>query len=161
MKRTQKASFIAGAIEFIKLQLAGNILFWGTYIGYFLLYEVANWDSLQSLVVASLVAHGLFFIANKEWVFEDETGQRKTGSEAIRFTLFMGLNFFINLAIITGLQQYYDITPYIGQFIAAFFFTIWSFIGLKFWVFRDVKHPALTIKSGAKKHARKRRASSK
>lgn len=149
MKRTQKASLIATAIEFVKLQLAGNILFWGTYIGYFLLFELAGWGYMEALVTASLVSHFFFFLANKEWVFEDETGKRKTSVEAIRFALFMGLNFFINIGIITGLQHYFDITPYIGQFIAAFFFTIWSFVGLKYWVFRDVKHSALKIKRKA------------
>lgn len=156
MNRTQKRSLIETAIEFVKLQLAGNILFWGTYIGYFLLFEVAEWGYLEALVTASLVAHFLFFIANKEWVFEDETGKRKTSVEAVRFVLFMGLNFFINLGIITGLKEYFDITPYIGQFISAFFFTIWSFVGLKYWVFRDVKHSALTIHTKAKKNGKRR-----
>lgn len=156
MNRTQKRSLIETAIEFVKLQLAGNILFWGTYIGYFLLHEFVHWDSMTSLIMASLIAHFLFFIANKEWVFEDETGKRKTGTEAVRFTLFMGLNFFINLGIITTLDYSFDISPYIGQFISALFFTVWSFIGLKYWVFRDVKHPALTIKTKAKKNGRRR-----
>jgi len=156
MNRTQKKSLIETAIEFVKLQLAGNILFWGTYIGYFLLFELAGWGYMEALVTASLASHLLFFIVNKEWVFEDETGKRKTSIEAIRFALFMGLNFFINIAIVTGLQQYLDISPYIGQFISAFFFTIWSFVGLKYWVFRDVKHPALTIKTKVKKSGKRR-----
>ena len=156
MKRAQKASLIETAIEFVKLQLAGNILFWGTYIGYFLLEDVAQWGYMEALVTASLAAHFLFFIANKEWVFEDETGKRKTSVEVLRFIIFMGLNFFINLGIVVGLQQYFDITPYIGQFISGFFFTIWSFVGLKYWVFRDVKHPALTIHTKVKKHGRRR-----
>lgn len=156
MNRRQKRSLIETAIEFVKLQLAGNILFWGTYIGYFVGREVVGWDSMTSLVISSLCAHFLFFLANKEWVFEDETGKRKTGVEAVRFIIFMGLNFFINIGIITGLDNYYDIDPYIGQFISAFFFTIWSFIGLKYWVFRDVKHPALTIKTKAKKNGKRR-----
>lgn len=156
MNRTQKKSLIATAIEFVKLQVAGNILFWGTYIGYFLLFELAEWGYMEALVTASLVSHFLFFIANKEWVFEDETGKRKTSIEAIRFALFMGLNFFINIGIITGLQQYFDISPYIGQFISAFFFTIWSFVGLKYWVFRDVKHSGLKLNTKAKKNGKRR-----
>lgn len=156
MNRTQKKSLIATAIEFVKLQLAGNILFWGTYIGYFLLFEIAEWGYMEALVTASLVSHFLFFIANKEWVFEDDTGKRKTSVEAIRFALFMGLNFFINIGIITGLQQYFDISPYIGQFISAFFFTIWSFVGLKYWVFRDVKHSGLRLSKKANKNGKQR-----
>lgn len=156
MKRTKKQSLIQAVIEFIKLQLAGNVLFWGTYAGYFLLHELAHWEYLHSLVTASIVAHFLFFIVDKEWVFEDETDRRKTSTEALRFVIFMGLNFFINLGIITGLQEYFGISPYIGQFISAFFFTIWSFIGLKYWVFRDVKHPALKVRTKRKRHGKRR-----
>lgn len=156
MNRTQKRSLIETAIEFVKLQLAGNILFWGTYIGYFVGREFIHWDSMTALITSSLLAHLLFFIVNKEWVFEDETGKRKTGVEAVRFIIFMGLNFFINIAIITGLDNYFDIDPYIGQFISALFFTVWSFIGLKYWVFRDVKHSALKIKTKAKRNGRTR-----
>ena len=149
------------AIEFVKLQLAGNVLFWGTYIGYFLLHEMAHWEYMHALVTASAIAHILFFIVDKEWVFEDETGRRKTSTEAIRFVLFMGLNFFINLGIIAGLKEYFGITPYIGQFISGLFFTVWSFVGLKFWVFRDAKHPAIVIKTKRKSHGRARRVSPK
>jgi phage shock protein PspC (stress-responsive transcriptional regulator) len=44
-------------------------------------------------------------------------------------------NFFINLGIIAGLDYYFGISPYIGQFVSAAFFTLWTFGGLKYWVF--------------------------
>ena len=146
MNRKQKKSLVKIVIEFIKLQLAGNILFWGTYIGYFLLHTLAGWPEVSALATASIFAHLLFFIADKEWVFDDKTGRRKTKSEITRFVMFMGLNYFINLGIITGLRVYFDIDPYIGQFIAGWFFTFWTFIGLRFWVFREMKHVAITVK---------------
>lgn len=158
MKKKQKKSLIKLAIEFVKLQLAGNILFWGTYIGYFLLHELRNWPDVWALATASIFAHFLFFIANKEWVFDDKTGKRKTSSEIKRFITFMGLNYFINLGIIMGLETYFGITPYIGQFLSGLFFTFWSFIGLRFWVFREVhRHPGLTLESKKLKERRRAR----
>lgn len=155
MNKKQKKSLIKIAIEFVKLQLAGNILFWGTYIGYFVLHEILNWPDANALASASIIAHGLFFIVNKEWVFDDKTGRRKTSSEIKRFVIFMGINYFINIGIIMGLQVYFGITPYIGQFIAGLFFTFWTFIGLRFWVFREVhRHVAITVET---KRAKERR----
>lgn len=151
MNRTQKKSLIKLAVEFIKLQLAGNVLFWGTYAGYFILHELAHWSDIPALATASLIAHALFFIANKEWVFDDKTGRRKTGNEIVRFVLFMGLNYFINLGIVAGLKEYAGLTPYIGQFAAAAFFTVWNFIGLRFWVFQEIHHHALTVKPRRRK----------
>lgn len=160
MTEKHKKTLLKYLVDFIKLQLTGNILFWGTYIGFFLLHELAHWHETLALAIASICAHALFFIVNKEWVFDDKTGKRKTSSEVIRFVLFMGLNYFINIGIITGLSHFFNITPYIGQFIAAVFFTAWNFIGLRFWVFQEMHHHALTtkyVKEGKKRRARAKR----
>ena len=135
MDKIKKQFTLQNLIAFIKLQLAGNVLFWGTYIGYFLLHEVADWSELAALATASTIAHIAFFIVDSEWVFDEKGERRKTPGELWRFVVFMGLNYFINLGIITGLSYYFDITPYIGQFISALFFTFWTFIGLRYWVF--------------------------
>lgn len=162
MNRRQKKSLIKITIDFIKLQLAGNILFWGTYVGYFLLHTLFGWSEVSALASASVVAHLLFFIADKEWVFNDKTGRRKTRSEITRFIIFMGVNYFINLGLITGFRVYFGIDPYIGQFLAGFFFTFWTFIGLRYWVFREMKHHAITVKKPKRgKNARIRKSSVK
>lgn len=143
MEKIKKQFTFQNFIQFIKLQLAGNILFWGTYIGFFLLYEIAKWPELSALATASIVAHVLFFIADSEWVFDEKGQRRKTPGELTRFVIFMSINYFINLGIIAGLSYYLDLTPYIGQFVSALFFTFWTFIGLKYWVFRKPKRTKL------------------
>lgn len=166
MTEKKRKKIIRYAIDFVKLQLTGNILFWGTYGGYFVLHEMMGVSETPALATASIFAHVLFFVVNKEWVFDDKTGKRKTSQEITRFVLFMGLNYFINLGIITGLSHFFGITPYIGQFIAGFFFTAWNFIGLRFWVFQEMQHSALTtkyVKEGKKRRAKTgtRKASAK
>lgn len=157
MNRKRKKSLIKLAFEFIKLQLAGNVLFWVTYVGFFVLHELLHWPDAAALATASGIAHIVFFLINKEWVFSDKTGRRKTSSEVAKFLLFMGLNYFINLGIVTGLQHYFDVTPYIGQFVAAIFFSVWNFVGLRFWVFQEMHHHAITVKSSKRrKHVRRR-----
>ena len=140
-------------IQFIKLQLAGNILFWGTLIGSFILHDVVGWSEFAALVVASVTSHALFFIADKEWVFNEGKDGRKSSDEIARFIIFMGLNFFINLGIVTSVDMFLDahsipfepltklgesidVNLYIAQFVSGLFFTFWTFIGLKYWVFR-------------------------
>ena len=152
MEKIKKQFTLANLIQFIKLQLAGNILFWGTYIGFFLLHEIANWSELTALAMASIIAHGLFFIADSEWVFDEKGERRKTSGELTRFVIFMGLNYFINLGIIAGLSYYLNISPYIGQFISALFFTLWTFVGLKYWVFPA---PKVQRRKGVKSASRK------
>lgn len=161
MKQKQKTAYIKLVIEFVKLQLAGNVLFWGTYVGFFFLDAVLNWPQLPALITASLIAHFLFFLIDRDWVFADKTGKRKSSGEVIRFIIFMGVNFLINLAIIEGLSVYFDLSPYYGQFVSAAFFTVWNYVGLKFWVFQVPQHHAITIHSTRKKKDVRRRKSSK
>jgi putative flippase GtrA len=151
MEKVKKQFTLQNLIEFIKLQLAGNILFWGTYFGFFLLYEVANWTEVLALAVASVIAHVMFFIANSEWVFDEKGERRKSSGELTRFVVFMGVNYFINLGIIYALSHFFSITPYIGQFISALFFTLWTFIGLKYWVFSEA-HRHASLRARGKKH---------
>lgn len=168
MRKNQKKKWWRLVLEFVKLQLAGNVLFWGTYLGYALGHEFLHWDSTLSMTIGSLSAHVLFFIIDKNWVFSTKTGKKKTQEEIIKFIIFMGLNFFINLGITLGLERYFGITPYIGQFIAGVFFAVWSYLGLKFWVFSSGQHAAhhhgLTVetsKSKENRHARAKRLAAK
>ncbi|HET7630005.1 MAG TPA: GtrA family protein, partial [Candidatus Saccharimonadales bacterium] len=130
--------------------------FWGTYLGFPIFHEVLGWPSFWSLFTASLIGNILFFILDKKWVFADQSsGRRRTRTEVVRFTLFMTLNFFINLAIVEGLKYYFDVSEYIGQFVAAFFFTVWNYIGLKFWVFgQGIPHAYHLLKKELREYAR-------
>lgn len=153
MEQIKSQFTLKNFIQFVKLQLAGNILFWGTLIGSFVFHEVLHWTEVAALVTASVIAHALFFIADKEWVFSEGGDNRKSSDEITRFIIFMGLNFFINLGIVTSVDSFLDKNPaalnlidrlntnldvnlYLAQFVSALFFTFWTFIGLKYWVFR-------------------------
>lgn len=158
MRQKQKKSLIKLAVEFVKLQLAGNVLFWGTLGGTFVFNSLLGWAELSSLVVASLIAHALFFIVDKQWVFADKKGRRKTNTEITRFVLFMGFNYFLNLAIIQALITYTPLNVYTSQFVSALFFTAWNFLGLRFWVFQVPEHHAITVHTVKKRAKRVRRA---
>lgn len=158
MAKKQKKNWWRLVIEYIKLQIAGNILFLGTYIGYAVGHELFGFNSLVSITIGSLIAHVLFFIVDRNWVFSERTGKRKTKQLIIRFVAFMGLNFFINLGITLGLEKYFGLSPYIGQLVAGMFFAVWSYLGLKFWVFRSgqhVRHQALTLVTPKTKEKRR------
>jgi putative flippase GtrA len=167
MAKKAKQSFTKNVIEFIKLQLAGNVLFWVTYLGTAFFDLVLGQPNWRALVMAAVIANTLFFIINRDWVFNDEDNKRKNTGEAVRFAIFMGFNFFLNLGMILALEEYFDISPYIGQFLVGVFFAIWSWLGLKFWVFRHARHAhhhALTIetrKSNAKRHTKYKQLAAK
>lgn len=167
MRAKTKRNIWKNVIQFLKLQVAGNILFWGTYVGYAigdLWFKAETWVAVG---LSSIIAHVLFFVVDKNWVFSDKTGKRKTSDEIVRFAVFMGFNYLLNLGIIVGLDTFFHISPYVGQFISGFFFTVWTWVGLKFWVFRHVRHArysGITIetrKTNAKRYAKYQRLKAK
>jgi putative flippase GtrA len=161
MKKTKKKNLLKLLIQFVKLNLAANILFWGTYAGFAVFDRLLGWEELPALATASILAHILFFIVDKNWVFVDKTGRRKTRDELVKFAIFMGFSYILNIAIIRGLSEYAGISPYIGQFIAAGFFVFWNFIGLRWWVFREMRHQAITVQRSKGERNGGRRTSSK
>lgn len=147
MKKRQKRKLIKLALTFIKLQLAGNILFYGTLGGSFLFSRLFDWPPILDVAVASILAHILFFIVNKEWIYNKKTSQRKSRQEIRRFILFMGTNYFINLGLIYIFTRFIGVNEFIAQVMAAGFFAVWNFLGFQFWVFETTKHPAITYHS--------------
>lgn len=189
-EKNSKTNPLTYVWEFIKLQLAGNVLFLGTLIGFFVGESLLNAPVLPSLIIASILAHSAFFLLNRNWVFAsgDEASNKQTIS---RFILFMGLNFILNILMIEifantlrhapdapttgalyGAWSYITdwLTPmtgsltdnwqyYVAQVLTGLVFSVWSFIGLRFWVFASPhsyaeasRQQALIVQTKRKQH---------
>lgn len=160
MKTKIKKSRIELLIEFIKLQLAGNIPFWGTYGGFALLDQVFKLPHFYALAIPTILANALFFVVDDKWVFANARGKRKSPYEVVKFMIFMSFSALLLFVITYSLEQYFGITPYLGQFISGFFATAWTFIGLRFWVFAPPHHHRIFINyaKSARPKARRRRS---
>lgn len=179
-KKSKKQFSIQLIWEFIKLQLASNILFFGTLFGFYAGDKILHLPQLYALIIASILAHILFFIVDLEWVFTSD-GKQRSGRAMRRFIIFMTFNFFLNIALVEFFGWLLRSTPessltgslftiwhfatgwlepltgelvvnwemYVAQFLAGLLFTGWSFIGLRFWVFKPVSHYARTSRHQA------------
>lgn len=134
----RKKFYLLG-FEFIKLQIAGNIPFWGTYAINFMLDKGLNVNQFQSLLVATVIANALFFVVDDRWVFSSSRKKRRASTDAWRFVIFMSLSALLTFNITWQLNQLFGISVYIGQFISAALSILWTFIGLRFWVFAPTK----------------------
>ncbi len=130
---------LQGFLEFIKLQIAGNIPFWGTYFLFALLDKVFYAQTMPALFVSTIAAYTLFFIVSDWWVFSKSRGQRKKTTNIWRFIVFMSITALLTFNITIQLDEILGISPYIGQFISAGISISWTFVGLKFWVFAPTK----------------------
>ena len=55
---------------------------------------------------------------------------------ASRYVFIESIGFVLDYLIIGGLKHI-GITPYVGFFISAAFFTIWSYLWYRYWVFPE------------------------
>lgn len=147
-KKTKKSSFVASlrkkpfyqlGTEFIKLQIAGNIPFWGTYFINFILDKGLGVPTFQSLLVATVLANAVYFVVDDRWVFSSSRKKRRASTNAWRFVVFMSLSALLTFNITWQLHELLGISVYIGQFISAALSILWTFIGLKFWVFAPTR----------------------
>ncbi len=135
----RRQALLQGFLEFIKLQIAGNIPFWGTYFLFALLDKVFYAQTTPALFVSTIAAYTLFFVVNDWWVFNKSRSQRKKTTNIWRFIIFMSITALLTFNITIQLDEIFGISPYIGQFISAGISISWTFIGLKFWVFAPAK----------------------
>lgn len=172
--------------EFIKLQIAGSVLFFGTILGFYVGENLLHAPLLPTLVVSSALAHVAFFMINRAWVFSGM--QSRSGrSTIVRFSIFMGVNFFLNILLVeliaqalrsssstlltSSLLSAWAFTTewlatitgglmtnwqhYIAQILTGLLSSIWTFIGLRFWVFKSSKQHANASLSRAMTHQTK------
>ena len=137
MKRKQKKSLLHLLTEFAKLQLAGYIPFWGKYLGFAFFDNFTPVPTFYALLIPMVLANIIFFYVDDKWVFSHPAGTRKNNFEAVKFAVFILISEIFVLGITYGLYNFADITPYIGQFISGFIMAIWTFFGLRFWVFKS------------------------
>lgn len=141
MKTKKKKSLIELVTEFAKLQLAGYIPFWGKYLGFAFFDHFTPFSQFYSLLIPTILFNIIFFIVDDKWVFIHKGRTHKTAPEAIRFIMFIAFSELIVFSMTISMATYLNVTPYIGQFISGFFMAIWTFVGLRFWVFADEKTP--------------------
>lgn len=146
MRKRNKKRLIELVTEFAKLQLAGNIPFWGTYLGFWFFDQVMHLPELAGLTIATVASNIVFFIVDDKWVFTSKRGsqtQRKSHYEILKFVIFMSFTAFLSLMLTHGWSVYLGISPYIGQFLTGAVMTAWIFSGLRFWVFSPPHHHGL------------------
>ena len=140
MHQKRRVELKQGFFEFIKLQIAGNIPFWGT-LGLFSLLDLGFYaNDYWALLVSTVAAYTLFYFVNDMWVFSRTRYSRNKAIEIWRFIVFTSFSALLIFNINWFLNQYFGISLYASQFISAGLSIFWTFPGYKFWVFSPANY---------------------
>lgn len=124
------------ARQFLKYMVGGNLYFWSGYAIFALCYSVLGWWWLWAKVAADIVGWSLNYFVQRYWTFAGKHQKLSEMQHVARYLFIESVGFVLDYVII-GVLKALGVTPYIGFFISAGFFTIWSFLWYKYWVFPE------------------------
>jgi len=86
-------------------------------------------------ILSDAIGWTLNYIVQRLWTFSDHVSLGEM-QHAGRYIAIESVGFVMDYALIGGLVHI-GISPYIGFFISGIFFTFWSFLWYKYWVFPE------------------------
>lgn len=114
--------------------VAGGAFFWSGYAAFALFDGIFHWPLILAKPLANGIGLTVNYILEDLWVFKSAKHQRSSQQRGGRYLGLTAANFVIDYLIVAGLKQA-GLTPYLGQFVSAGFFTLWNFVWYKYWVF--------------------------
>jgi putative flippase GtrA len=121
-------------VQFLKFMVGGTVYFWSGYLVFAFCYSVLKWDWLPSKIAADVVGWTLNYFVQRYWAFANNKLKHHDERILGRYGVISLLNLALDYAIIAGLKAL-GVTPYIGFFISAGFFTVWNYVWYRFYVF--------------------------
>lgn len=126
--------------RFIEYMVAGGAWFWSGYGLFALMYSVLGFDIITSKIASYLFGFTINFLLERYWVFNGREARKQLDTVSIRYVIISVVNLGIDTLIVWGLSLY-GVSPYIGQFVSAGFFTIWNYLWYRLWVFAKKTPP--------------------
>ncbi len=122
-------------VRFSNLLVGGGIYFWLGYAVFALSYSGFHWYWLPAKIAADVIGWTANYLVQRFLAFKDRARLSEM-EHASRFIIIEMIGFVLDYLMIWGLRAI-GITPYIGFFISAAFFTVWSYFWYKHWVFPE------------------------
>jgi putative flippase GtrA len=122
------------AIMFARFLLVGvaNTLF-GLGTTYAMMYFLRV-DAVPANAAGYAVGLLFSFTFNKRWTFSNR--DRGAGS-LLKFVLVIGAAYIVNLAVVLGAKDLFQVNPYVAQAMGIIPYTILSFLGCRYYVFKN------------------------
>ena len=125
--------------QFFKYVAGGSLYFWSGYAIFAVGYSVLHWSWLWAKIAADSIGWTLNYIVQRYWAFAGPNRHLSEMAHIGRYVFIETIGFGIDYAIIWCLNHI-GVTPYIGFFISAAFFMVWSYLWYKYWVFPAIKN---------------------
>lgn len=123
-------------IQFAEYMISGGAYFWTGYLVFFLADKGLGWSLWWAKLASNLVGWTINFVLQRYWVFKNPQLKGQLAETTGRYLTITAVNFMLDYFIVAGLKTL-GLTPYLGQFVSAGFFTVWNYLWYRFWVFPE------------------------
>lgn len=127
-------------IEFSKFTVVGAINFVFTFILFFWLVKIIDFNYLLALIVVSLLGMILTYSLNHVWVFKPEEKLAFRG-RLVKYILAGALSIALNVAVLKYLVECTGFDPFYVQMALIPFIVVFNFSTAKFWSLRQKQTP--------------------
>lgn len=122
--------------QFFKYLVGGSLYFWIGYGVFAFCYSGLRWYWLWAKMLSDAIGWSANYFVQRYWAFSNEHLKLNEMQHVGRYIFIEAIGFILDYALIGGLRAV-GVTPYIGFFISGIFFTFWSFLWYKYWVFPE------------------------
>ncbi len=121
--------------RFARYMVSGGAWFWSGYVLFAVLYSVLGVGVVPAKIAAYVFGLVVNFTLERYWVFKARsTALGRLEKVSWRYLTLSGGNLVIDTLIVWSLARA-GVSPYLGQFVSASFFTVWNYAWYRLWVF--------------------------
>ncbi len=123
-------------IQIAEYLITGGAYFWSGYGVFALCWSFFGWSLWWAKLSANVVGWSVNYLLQRFWVFNNSDLKKHQTRVTGRYAFITLVDFGMDYLIVAGLRNL-GLTPYLGQFVSAGFFTVWNYFWYRFWVFPD------------------------
>ena len=123
-------------VQLVEYGISGGVYFWTGYLAFFILYSGLHWTLWWAKITADVVGWIVNYFLQRFWVFSDTSLSEHRIEVTKRYAIITLVDFVLDYLIVRQLKVW-GLTPYLGQFVSAGFFTIWNYVWYRWWVFPE------------------------
>ena len=132
VEKVRKLSKNLPIIQLSKFSFVGVL---NTIVGYGAFFILLTWyNYLLSLIISHIIGVTHSYVWNKYWTFKSDGIQI---NEFIKFNSIYVIVFVVNIIILFLLVDILKFNPKIGQLFVLPIITVISFVGHKYWSFKE------------------------
>jgi putative flippase GtrA len=135
-KKNTKKGMHYRLVQFVEYMVSGGVYFWSGYLAFYIFWSVLHWSLWWAKILADIVGWSVNYGLQRFWVFSNPELSEHRVEVTGRYAAITLVDFLLDYLIVRELKVI-GISPYIGQFISAGFFTFWNYAWYRWWVFPE------------------------